>query len=100
MNYNELLEVLNRDTEAMQRLSGAKGSQLKIVQDEKEMAAQLVKEQDELIRKTKRVIYPFYFIGGTVAVLIAYGKYQQDKLIKANEQKLAHQERINSYQYT
>lgn len=63
------------------------------------MAIQQAKEQEELLRKTKRIVYPVYLIGGAIAVLLAYGKHQQDKLIKINEQKLAHQERIASYQY-
>ena len=35
MKYDELLETLNRDTAAMQMLSGAKGAQLKVFEDEK-----------------------------------------------------------------
>lgn len=61
------------------------------------MMARIEKERDEILVKTKKVVYPFYLLGGTLMVILWYGQHLQDKLIKENEKKMKHQERVESY---
>ena len=41
MKYDELIETLNKDTKALEHLSGKKGAQLQIFKDEKTVAADI-----------------------------------------------------------
>jgi len=49
---------------------------LQIIKDDKEIAAQKEKAAEELLVKTKKVVYPMYLVGGSIMLLIWYGQLQ------------------------
>jgi hypothetical protein len=61
-----------------------------VFEEEKAMIARIEKEKEELLVKTKKVIYPFYLLGGTLMAILWYGQHLQDNLIKDNAKKLKH----------
>jgi len=76
MKYLELMETLDRDQEALKQLSDPKAAFLQIIKDDKEIAAQKEKAAEELLVKTKKVVYPMYLVGGSIMLLIWYGQLQ------------------------
>ena len=56
-------------------------------------------EIQELADKTKKVVYPIYGLGAIVCILLAYGYYEQDKLIQKDEKKLKYQQKVDSYSF-
>jgi hypothetical protein len=51
------------------------------------MQIRIEKEREEVIKKTKKIVYPFYMLTGIILTLIWYGQYMQDQLIEQNEKK-------------
>lgn len=76
MKYLELVEILNRDMAALGQLSDQKGTFLQEIKDEKELRIQTEKKQEEFLQRTKRIVYPFYFAGGLIMIVIWYGQLQ------------------------
>ena len=74
MKYLELLETLDRDQEALKQLQNPKTAFLEVIKEEKEIAAQKEKDAEALIKKTKKVVYPMYLVGGSIMLLIWYGQ--------------------------
>lgn len=88
MKYDELVETLNRDTKALEHLSGKRGAQLQLYKEEAEVTLETEKKQDEVLGSVKRVVWPLYLVGFLVVGLIWVGENEQMKLIEKNAKKL------------
>jgi hypothetical protein len=61
-----------------------------VFEEEKALDARIEKEKEELVVATKKVVIPFYLLGGTLMIIIWYGQHLQDKLIEDNVKKIKH----------
>lgn len=103
LKYLELVEVLNKDLIALEQLTGRKGDLVKIHEDmtkPPEVTPEIRKQQDEVLRKTKRIVYPAYAIGFVISSLIFWGYEQQRQLIVRNQKRIEDQEHQRSQYYS
>ena len=59
-----------------------------------EVDPQVEKEREEMLRQTKRVVYPMYLLGFIVSGILWFAYEQQQRLIAHNAKKLQHQQRV------
>ena len=45
---------------------------MKVYEEEKKAELELQKEKEEILKKTKKIVYPFYAIGGTLAAIFMF----------------------------
>ena len=76
------------------------GLEASIAITEKQIQLKREKEIEDVLKKTKKVVYPTYALAFLIISIVMYGQHQQAKIIEVDEKKLTAREQIDNYQYS
>mmetsp|Transcript_11968 Transcript_11968/g.20207 ORF Transcript_11968/g.20207 Transcript_11968/m.20207 type:complete len:340 (-) Transcript_11968:600-1619(-) len=98
MEFDELVEFLNKDTKNLTALSGQKNAALQLFKEETQVVKEEEEKRDETVKEVKRVIYPIYLLFAAFISLIWLGEAQQRKTIARGSERREIKERFKNYQ--
>ena len=93
LNYNELVEEVNKDLKYIQEMNNP----LVLKQEKDQMIKQEELRKEKVLENVKKFVWPMYFIGFTCYAMFVVAYIGQQRRIEKNQARIDREDNIKSY---